>query len=336
MSVDPSSLIFVVIIGIWALYLVQHWVRRREQVATSRSVDRFSEAMRVLERRAPIPIELPARSTRPYAVAAKVVTAANVVRPEVAMPQAPNSRPDTRPDSRPDAGRPAARTIVPRRRTHRLRALIFLTLLVATPSVWLAHEFGTLLLWPTVTVTVLFVVDLLLVRSAARRERALPRRAIRMAGRPEAVRRVARPATSARPAPAASDAKPFPAAAASRGARAGAPSRVRLDSTARTSSPAAAAAHSVTAEAQPMASSEAITEVILREGEWAPVAVPLPTYTMKAKADRPSSPSSPLVAESDSAPVRQPSTTAEPVQPAIVIDEFDLDSVLDRRRAAGE
>ena len=58
-SVDPSSLIFVVIIGIWAVYLVQHWVRRREQLATSRSLDRFSDAMRVLERRAPIPVALP-------------------------------------------------------------------------------------------------------------------------------------------------------------------------------------------------------------------------------------------------------------------------------------
>ncbi|MDQ6715269.1 MAG: hypothetical protein M3Z83_04085, partial [Actinomycetota bacterium] len=50
-----SSLIFLVIIAIWAAYLIQHWVRRREHVATARSVDRFSEAMRVLERRSPLP-----------------------------------------------------------------------------------------------------------------------------------------------------------------------------------------------------------------------------------------------------------------------------------------
>ncbi|MGB6005162.1 MAG: hypothetical protein WBG36_11185, partial [Ornithinimicrobium sp.] len=47
----PSSLIFVVILAVWAAYLMQHWVRRREHIATARSVDRFSEAMRVLERR---------------------------------------------------------------------------------------------------------------------------------------------------------------------------------------------------------------------------------------------------------------------------------------------
>ncbi|MGB7449165.1 MAG: hypothetical protein WA892_08575, partial [Ornithinimicrobium sp.] len=47
----PSSLIFAVILAVWAAYLMQHWVRRRDHIATARSVDRFSEAMRVLERR---------------------------------------------------------------------------------------------------------------------------------------------------------------------------------------------------------------------------------------------------------------------------------------------
>ena len=51
-SVQPSSLVFLVIIAVWAAYFVQYWVRRREHLATARSVDQFSEAMRVLERRA--------------------------------------------------------------------------------------------------------------------------------------------------------------------------------------------------------------------------------------------------------------------------------------------
>jgi hypothetical protein len=329
-SVDPSSLIFVVIIGIWALYLVQHWVRRREQVATSRSVDRFSEAMRVLERRAPIPIELPARSSRPYVVAPALASATSTggaaltSRPEVAMKQAPNVRSD-RPDrpERPEMSpamsrpaRPAARTVV-LHRTHRMRALIFLTLFVATPSVWAAHEFGTLLLWPTLTVTVLLVLDLLLVRSAVRRERAARRRVARTSA---PVRRSARPAAQA---------KPFPAAAATGSVRPAAPSRTAR-AAGRPADSVVAAAGTSTTTAAPMHSQEAITEVILREGEWAPVAVPPPTYTMKAKADRPVSGVGPLVAESDSAPTR------EPLQPAVEIDDFDLDSVLDRRRAAGE
>lgn len=68
-SVQPSSLIFLVIVAIWAAYLIQHWVRRREHVATARSVDRFSEAMRVLERRSPLPSsELSAPRPHSYAV----------------------------------------------------------------------------------------------------------------------------------------------------------------------------------------------------------------------------------------------------------------------------
>ncbi len=62
-----SSLIFLVIVAIWAAYLIQHWVRRREHVATVRSVDRFSEAMRVLERRTPLP-ELSTPHPHSYAV----------------------------------------------------------------------------------------------------------------------------------------------------------------------------------------------------------------------------------------------------------------------------
>ncbi|HYO86033.1 MAG TPA: hypothetical protein VES01_06205, partial [Dermatophilaceae bacterium] len=49
---SPSSLIFVVVIATWAGYLVLHVARRREHLATARNVDRFSEHMRVLQRRA--------------------------------------------------------------------------------------------------------------------------------------------------------------------------------------------------------------------------------------------------------------------------------------------
>lgn len=64
-----SSLIFLVIIAVWAAYLIQHWIRRRDHVATARSVDRFSEAMRVLERRRSLPpVDLSTPQPRSYAV----------------------------------------------------------------------------------------------------------------------------------------------------------------------------------------------------------------------------------------------------------------------------
>jgi hypothetical protein len=49
--VEPSSLVFVAIIGVWAAYLVPHWLRKRDELAQSRTGDRFSGGLRVLNRR---------------------------------------------------------------------------------------------------------------------------------------------------------------------------------------------------------------------------------------------------------------------------------------------
>jgi hypothetical protein len=49
--VEPSGLVLVAILGVWAAYLVPHWVRRREELAQSRTPDRFSAGLRVLQRR---------------------------------------------------------------------------------------------------------------------------------------------------------------------------------------------------------------------------------------------------------------------------------------------
>jgi uncharacterized membrane protein len=82
--VPVSSLIFVVIVAIWAAYLVQHWARRREDAAASRSVEGFSEAMRVLEKRPALPAtEL--RTPRPHSYAVKP---ASVARPTVDVKRA--------------------------------------------------------------------------------------------------------------------------------------------------------------------------------------------------------------------------------------------------------
>ena len=81
---QPSSLIFLVIIGIWAAYFVQYWVRRREHLATIRSVDAFSETMRVLQRRAPLPsVDAGSQAPRTYAV-----SPARAMRPQVTVKRA--------------------------------------------------------------------------------------------------------------------------------------------------------------------------------------------------------------------------------------------------------
>ncbi|MFP5347375.1 MAG: hypothetical protein ACLGIA_10125 [Actinomycetes bacterium] len=46
-----SGLIFAIVVALWLAYLIPDWIRRREHLSSSRTKDRFSEAMRVLARR---------------------------------------------------------------------------------------------------------------------------------------------------------------------------------------------------------------------------------------------------------------------------------------------
>jgi hypothetical protein len=82
--VPASSLIFVVIVAIWAAYLLQHWSRRRENAAAARSVDGFTEAMRVLEKRSALP-GTDLAEPRPHSYS---VTPARVVRSTVDVKRA--------------------------------------------------------------------------------------------------------------------------------------------------------------------------------------------------------------------------------------------------------
>lgn len=163
---DPSSLIFVAIIAVWAAYLLGHWVRRRDQLATARSIDRFSHAMRVLERRAPAPVARP--PARTY-----VVSQARVA------PRATPSRPAAVP-ARP--ARTAARTAAVRRRTALLAVLV-----VATVVGWPLVPLVGLPWWTATVVTVALVALVGRLRSTARRQRqravAVRRPAATRAGR---------------------------------------------------------------------------------------------------------------------------------------------------------
>jgi len=52
--VDLSAVIFVVLALAWALYLIPTALKHHDEVARTRSIDRFSNAMRVLARREPV------------------------------------------------------------------------------------------------------------------------------------------------------------------------------------------------------------------------------------------------------------------------------------------
>ena len=218
-----SSLIFVVIVAVWAVYLVQHWVRRREHVATARSVDRFSEAMRVLERRR----ALPRPDIAEQAPVAYSVSPLRPARPDVVVKRggsAAASAPATaRPAARPAAARPAASASssapAPRRRSgatavgptsavrraRRAAQLRATALIVASVVMVALVSLGVSPVldwwWSFVGVAVLAATLLLVRRSAAaqRSRRARPRRAT--------VRPDTAPQRSGAPAPVQADSR---------------------------------------------------------------------------------------------------------------------------------
>jgi hypothetical protein len=167
--VQPSSLVFLVIIAIWAAYLLQHWVRRREHLATARSVDRFSDAMRVLERRTPLPeFDVSAQRPRSYAV-----SPARPSRPEVVVKRAQSLTPNI--PTRPEAAVRSTRFFhtlagVSARRGRGLSLLLSLFLMgvVSTLAVILVLPW-----WSVLVAVGVLVADVAWLRHVAVSERAI-------------------------------------------------------------------------------------------------------------------------------------------------------------------
>ena len=315
MIVDPSSLIFVAIIAIWAAYLLGHWVRRRDQLVTARSIDRFSNAMRVLERRGPAPLARPVAPTyvvtparvpaRPVGTAAAVVapalvparsgrTSAAVVAPPPSArtsaavvappPSARTSAAVVAPAfAWPPPARTSARVAAVRRRTRLLAALVAVTL-----ASWSLVVLAVLPWWGAAAVSGLLIAMVARLRSTARRQRrraaVVQRRANARAGRRD-VRQVVGQVVASR--------EQRLACAVER----------------------AAAVTTPTAAPAPEPHAEPKSQTAQLDGGWSPVPVPPPTYTLKPKA--------PTVVRPVAAPVAE--------SPAA----FDLDEILERRIASG-
>jgi hypothetical protein len=287
--VQPSSLIFLVIIAIWAAYLLQHWVRRREHLATARSVDRFSDAMRVLERRNPLPeSDLSAPQPRSYDV-----SPARPSRSEVVVKRAQSPTPVT---TRPAAAVRSTRVFhaLAGMSARRVRGLSLLTSLSLAVVVSVLAAFSVLLWWSIPVAFAVLVADLAWLRRAATAAGA--------AGRARATAR----RSAATPAGSASRSGTRPAARYS----------ARTDPV--VAAPVVGAAESPAEVADP---AEAPAEV--DPSGWAPVPVPPPTYTLKAKAERPVHVPA---AATESAPAQASSFDG-------LVDEGELDGLLDRRQA---
>jgi len=278
--VQPSSLIFLILIGIWAAYLLQHWIRRREHLATARSVDRFSDAMRVLERRSPRPeLDLSAARPRSYAI-----SPARPSRPEVVVKRAHSVRPDVP-------------TGILARRVRGLSLLTSLSLaLVVTPLV----VFSLLPWWSVPGVVAALMADVTWLRHSAVSERA--------AGRAQAQRGK----------PAAGPARP----AARHSAYFDVESDIDsgYDTEVESAYDAEAPAAGAREVSQPI---EPHVEADL--SGWAPVPVPPPTYTLKAKA-----------ADPVTAPAKvTESENAERWSLDGMVYDCDLDELVERRSATG-
>jgi hypothetical protein len=367
--VDPSSLIFLAIIAIWAAYLLGHWVRRRDQLATARSIDRFSDAMRVLERRTPT---RPVTSARPTA---RAYVVAPVRAPATGRPASgPHlaARTDGVPAHlpRPSITRAAARR----------RARLVLGLAVATVLAWALAATAALTWWPAAVVTALLAAVVVQMRRTARpasaaRAATTPRAASTARAASTTARAASRP-TSARSAtrrPTAQRRHPLrrPRGLAS---RVPGPSRRvrhhqdvraiveqvsaarRAQDTVTIATTGAVAGDTSTADAghdlalsEPTSLAVGVAEPAPRgDGSWQPVPVPPPTYTLKPKArpvvrrpvaDVVDDLSATGAATSVGTSARTgadvlPEVSAGPAAPTAP-PAFDLDEILERRIASG-
>lgn len=303
----PSSLIFVVILAVWAAYLIQHWVRRRDHIATARSVDRFSEAMRVLERRQRGPrIDLSTPAPRSYAVSPARPAHPDVVvkRARPAPGRGPGEAPTASGSSSYSSPSSPTRAVTAPLSGARGRGT---TLVLASVAMVLGTALGVLEVWPLWTVAAgvgVFVLTLAVVRTSVRRSTvALPSSVRRPqpprgtsgpddttpAGRPRPRTRPTRSLVTATGGAAAALAAKDSAAAQPVGPQAPVASATVRRRAARTTVFDVDALDVEVREPGHRAESSAarVNQAAAVRGSWQPTPVPPPTYTLKAKAGPP-------------------------------------------------
>ena len=320
---SPSSLIFVLLLGVWAAYFVHYQVRRRDHISTARSVDQFSSAMRVLDRRDSAAPSTPvaAEPAGPRAYAVHPARSASAGSPVVTERVAPGAA------SRPV--RSVRPQISPSRRVRGITLLAVAAALVISLPLAL---FSVLAAWAPLVPLAALGASLAWVRSGVRAQASLTRAHRRRQAElarlrttaPVTVPAASRGATATRPAPTATTAT---AADVATGATASGPVEPAVPAVvASVEAPAVEPAAVVAPVAAAPLATQPAAEVmvpILDEDDmpltWDPVPVPRPTYTMKAMAPR--AEVEPAEVTPTPAPVERQSESESPVY--------------DGRRAAG-
>ncbi len=332
-----SSLIFLVIVGIWVAYLMPQLMRRRETLAQSRSQDRWSAASRLIEPAAAPPRPegghrshaadlLTARAPRPVPAASAAddrLPAASAADDRLPAASAADRLPAaSAADRLPPAS--AADRLAPSGSGARRRRRTLLALTLLAGAGWAARAAGLLDVGVAAALTAPLGLDVLLVLLTARSRRA----ARRGSGRRSAPRVTGR-VSSAPGAPTRAEAGPRSAAtgvpAPGRG-RDVVDLRESAPEDAPASGPAEPQAGGPQAGADPTGGPQAGPA---EDGTWTPVPVPPPMYTMKPVVPRAATIA--WLDERDEAAVEVVDVrVAEPLEETI-----DLDAVLERRRAAG-
>lgn len=326
-----TGIVFVVLVAIWVAYFVQYWSRRREHLATARSVESFAEAMRVLERRPALPSRTGYATSSAYAMSpARVVSARPAPRPQVIAkphpltsrshrPSADPASPSMMPSpsragaprmSTPATPRPATAAVTPARTTpstrrpsvamspsRKVRGLTLLGSIAATAVLAVLAAFVLVHWWAVLVGVAAVGAGFFWLRSGVQGEIAA-RRAARGAG---AARSGKRPGS-----------RVPPRASRAERARKAVPS-VEEHEVSTTTGRGAERELIDTGEVTVAADSDghsdgdtpADSDPAAAPHGWQPVPVPPPTYTLKAKAERPA----PAAAEAD-APAHQQTTPA--------------------------
>lgn len=154
---DLSGIIFVVLAVAWAVYLIPKALRHHDEVARTRSIDRFSTAMRVLARREPVDH----RDARLVVAPARAAD-----NPRVLVPSAPVVA-EAEPVRR--APRPAVRRAAARAAARRRRRILWFLLLADLVVTGLAG-FAVVPWWSVSVPVVLTVLYLVLCRTQVRRD----------------------------------------------------------------------------------------------------------------------------------------------------------------------
>lgn len=169
---SSSGLIYAVIVGAWAAYLVPMWLRRQDELNEARPTERFSTAIRLLSGRAALerryakeadPDEEteggdPTVDVRDLAVPAPEVPAQP--RPLQAKPQAPAAQAGAQSKAKPN---PRAKVLAARRRTTTLLFLGF------TFGMIVAAVGGVAFLWAPGIPAVLLTIYIAHLRAQERR-----------------------------------------------------------------------------------------------------------------------------------------------------------------------